>query len=112
MHGVVDVDGIDIAERELMGHALANAVSTAGNPESSEIDERYVYQRGSRFVNEYGRTRADGSLFEGTPDDPNHLLGCFPTLFPYGKGGFEIERPVKISYEKHIKWALQYHDRR
>ena len=112
MHGVVDVDGVDISDKELMSHAFVNAVSSLGNCDPPNDDERYVYQRGSRFVNEYARKRADGTFYEGTTDDPSHLLGCFPTLFPYGKGGFEVDRPVKISYESHIKWALSYCDRR
>jgi hypothetical protein len=59
-------------------------------PESERTDvdvvERYAYRRGSQFVNKYARTRDDGTQYEGDPENPNHLLGCFPTLFPYGKG--------------------------
>ncbi|KAF8124057.1 hypothetical protein EV363DRAFT_1119959, partial [Boletus edulis] len=48
----------------------------------------------------------------GDEDDPNHLLGCFPCLFPYGLGGFEVERRRKLSYAEHVRWALRYADRR
>jgi hypothetical protein len=112
-HGVVDVEGLQIPDRELMGHALMNSTTTNnGNTDQSDITERYAYKRGSRYVNEYGRRRQDGTPYEGDADNPNHLLGSFPTLFPYGQGGFETNRPVKVGYEKHIKWALTYHDKR
>lgn len=51
-------------------------------------------------------------MFEGSLDDPNHLLGTFPYLFPYGAGGFEVKRRKKVSYQEHAKWALRYHDGR
>lgn len=96
-----------------MGHALINSITPNGQFNSpADITERYAYQRGGRLINEYARKKADGTPYEGEPEDPNHLLGSFPTLFPYGKGGFEIERPVKVSYEMHIRWALAYHDKR
>jgi hypothetical protein len=108
---VVDVDGLQILESQLMGHALMNSIEN-GNDQRNDITERYAYRRGSRYVNEYPRTRADGTLFEGDPENPNHLLGSFPTLFPYGRGGFETSRPLKVTYERHIKWALNYHNKR
>ena len=43
----------------------------------------------------------------------SHILGLYPTLFPYGRGGVENKnRPVYVSYSKHIKYFLSYHDRR
>ncbi|KAG1836945.1 hypothetical protein DFJ58DRAFT_718979 [Suillus subalutaceus] len=66
--------------------------------------ESYLVQHGSGFVNEYAR--------RDTTDDPNHLLGAFPCLFPYGLGGFEVSRPRPVSYEAHAKWAMQYGDKR
>src|SRR5271168_4907083 len=44
--------------------------------------------------------------------EPNYFERVFPTLFPYGLGGIEAERVVKLDYCDHIRWALQYHDRR
>jgi hypothetical protein len=83
IHGVVDVEGVGIPERELMGHVLINSIATI-NKDCPQPDllERYAYQREGHFVNEYGRTYANGITFEGDPDNPNHLLGSFPTLFP------------------------------
>jgi hypothetical protein len=96
-----------------MGHALMNSTATSdGRTTQRDITERYAYKRGGRYVNEYARAREDGSPYEGDPENPNHLLGSFPTLFPYGEGGLETNRPVKVGYEKHIRWALSYHDKR
>ena len=109
LHGVVDVDGSNISDGELMSHAFLNSITQEN---CVDVSEQYAYRRGSKFINEYPRKQEDGTLFEGDPDNPNHLLGCFPTLFPYGKGAFEIRRAVKVSYERHIRWALSYHDKR
>ena len=63
-------------------------------------------------MNEYARVDPlMGQRNDGGPGDANHLLGTFPTLFPYGQGGFEIDRPVMVPYKTHIQWALQYEDK-
>lgn len=103
--GVVDVDGVAISDQELMAHALANTAYQTP-------PEDYVIRRGSAFVNEYARTNEDGQRNDGGPSNPNHLLGSFPTLFPYGQGGFEVQRTIDIPYEIHVRWALAYADRR
>ena len=106
MSGIVDVHGNDITQRELMSAALAN---TAGQ----EYGEEFAVRRGSNFINEYPRVdESTGKRSDGGTTDTNHLLGCFPTLFPYGRGGFEVERPISISYESQARWALQYADKR
>ena len=102
--GVVDIDGVDVTDSELMAHALANCCQMVQ-------EEDYMIRRGSAFVNEY--TRVDpstGQRHDGGPANANHLLGTFPTLFPYGQGGFEIEWPVTVPYESHVQWALRYED--
>ncbi|KAF8138853.1 hypothetical protein EV363DRAFT_1155163, partial [Boletus edulis] len=83
-------------------HAVQNLART---------DERYVVRQGG-FVNEYPRTDEAGHLQPGTVEDPNYFLGAFPCLFPYGLGGFEVDRPRKLSYAEHAKWAMRYADRR
>ena len=103
---MIDVEGNDISTTEIMSHAL-------GNVAMDQQTEDYIIRRGSAFVNEYARRdTATGLRNDGGPSDPNHLMGCFPTLFPYGKGGFEIERPVEVPYEIHAKWAMLYADKR
>ena len=69
-------------------------------------------KRSSDYVNEYPRRDASGNLGIGSFDNPNHLLGMFPWLFPYGEGGFEVDRPRSVSYEAHVQWCLRYHDKR
>ena len=104
--GVVDVDGLEVTETELMAHALANCAQLLQ-------EEDYMIRRGSAFVNEYARVDpSTGQRNDGGPGDPNHLLGTFPTLFPFGLGGFEIDRRVNVPYESHVRWALRYEDRR
>jgi hypothetical protein len=72
-----------------------------------------LIRRGSAFVNEYARVDpSTGQRNDGGPSDANHLLGSFPTLFPFGLGGFETQRTVDVPYEAHVRWALQYEDRR
>ena len=102
---MVDVAGNDVPDEDLFAHALLN---TTGH-----YSEDYTIRRSSAFVNEYPREdRTTGQRSDGGPSDPNHLLGCFPELFPYGVGGFEVDRVVPVPYEKHARWALQYADRR
>ena len=103
--GVVDVAGNGVEENEVLSHAFANV-------SLSDRAEGWAIKRSSDFVNEYPRRTTDGSLSAGTPDDPNHLLGSFPYLFPYGLGGFEVDRPNPVSYEAHSRWALRYSDKR
>ena len=104
--GVVDIDAFQVTDSELMAHALANCSQLIQ-------DEDYLVRRGSTFVNEYARVDpSTGQRSAGGPSDANHLLGTFPTLFPYGEGGFEVERQVNVSYEANVRWALQYEDRR
>ena len=78
--GVVDIDGVDIIDKELMVHALANCAQLVR-------EEDFMIQQGSAFVNEYTRVNpVTGQRYDGGPGDPNHLLGTFPTLFPYRQG--------------------------
>ncbi len=63
-------------------------------------------------MSEYGRKSDDGLRTDGGPSNPNHLLGAFPVLFPFGIGGFETSRHVNVPYEVHARWALMYADRR
>nr|GAT44847.1 predicted protein [Mycena chlorophos] len=104
-HGVVDVGGDNIPETTLFAHAVENSI-----PETYAAD--YGIRKGRAFVSEYARTDENRERFDGGPSDPNHLLGAFPILFPYGYGGFEVDRDIKVTYESHVQWALQYADKR
>ena len=46
IHGVVDVDGVGISDRDLMGHAFINSIAEArdhGTDRQAETTERYAY---------------------------------------------------------------------
>lgn len=93
--GVVDVGGNDVSEGDALTYALANV-------SQQEKGKSFAIKRGNQFVNEYARTDPQGSRTDGGPDNPNHLLGAFPTLYCYGKGGIEDSRPIPVSYGDHV----------
>ncbi|KAJ7596468.1 hypothetical protein C8J56DRAFT_1040742 [Mycena floridula] len=96
-HSVVDVGADSVKDTDLMMHALANTVDSG-----TEASREYTIRYGSAFINEYARTiNPSGLRTDGGPSNPNHLLGCFPWLFPYGKGGFETARRIEVPYGKH-----------
>nr|GAT44292.1 predicted protein [Mycena chlorophos] len=109
-HGSIDVAGDSVSDKQLFSAAIDNLLPPHAR--------RYNVRPSSEFINEYPRTRGE----EGTDDvkqrttggaaNANHLLGCFPVLFPYGMGGVEVDRTVVVTYEQHIRWALQYDDGR
>lgn len=102
--GVVDVNGEEVPDNDLLAHAMSNAALPSAD---------LIIKRGSAFINEYARVRENTlERTDGGPSNPNHLLGAFPVLFPYGMGGFEVHRAVDVPYESHARWALQYADRR
>lgn len=103
--GVVDVAATDVQDNEVLAHALRNVAR-------NDKDHGWAIRRSSDFVNEYPRRDSQGNLTDGYGANPNHLLGSFPWLFPYGKGGFEVNRPSKVSYEQHARWAIRYEDKR
>lgn len=103
--GVVDVGATDVADNELVSHAFANTCS-------DQDQNSFLVKRSSGFVNEYGREDEDGFLTDGGPNDPNHMLGAFPTLWPYGIGGIETRQPISVPYNVHVQFALQYADKR
>lgn len=88
-----------------MAHAIANSYRNNEDP------EEFTIRRGSAFVNEYPRIDKTGQRNDGGPSNPNHLLGCFPTLFPYGRGGIEASKNTP-SYETHVRWTMEYADHR
>jgi hypothetical protein len=88
-----------------LAHALANL-------SQHDRAEGWAVKRSSDFVNEYPRRNTEGALSDGTSENPNHLLGTFPCLFPYGQGGFEVDRPIPVRYDAHGRWSIRYSDRR
>ena len=56
--------------------------------------------------------QVDEGAQPGTAALPNFFEKAFPCLFPYGLGGIEAHWPVQVDFREHVKWALQYFDRR
>jgi hypothetical protein len=94
-----------VGDHDIFAHALANL------SEERKL-QSFAVKHSSTFVNEYGRRDDHGNFSDGGIENPNHLLGAFPVLFPYGKGGLEVDRRRKVPYESHVRWALQYGDGR
>lgn len=68
----------------------------------------YLVRHGQRPVRDYGSS----SGVIGDENQSNYFEEAFPCLFPYGVGGIEGHREVKVDFSEHVRWALQYHDRR
>ena len=101
-NGVMDTDLSNLTLDDLMKHGIANL--------ADETKEHgYIVRHGLTPVSEFGRNRTD---HEENPSKINPLAGAYPTLFPYGVGLIEGGQQVKIGFEEHVRWVLQYHDRR
>ena len=62
-----------------------------------------MVKQSSAFMNEYVVT-------DGGYDNLDHLMGSFPNLYPYEKGGPHVKWTIKVSHEAHADWAMQYED--
>jgi hypothetical protein len=84
-----------------MAYALANLTN-------ERAEGGYVI-RHQRPVSEFGQPKP-GTVVEHPPRNP--LMAAYPCLWPYGVGGVESDRDDMVSFNEHIKWTLQYYDRR
>ncbi|CEL56332.1 hypothetical protein RSOLAG1IB_11903 [Rhizoctonia solani AG-1 IB] len=102
--GVHDNDLTKVPVDELMSWGLQNLLDTTEDPECA-----YAVRYG-RAVNTFGQPRM------GEPPTPidalNYWEQAFPTLYPFGLGGIERTRPVKLSFMEQVRWSLAYHDLR
>ncbi|PPQ75657.1 hypothetical protein CVT26_001814 [Gymnopilus dilepis] len=90
--GVSDPEGVKIQGRTFTAAALRNVIV---NP-SDQPD--LIIHRSSRPVDEY--------------KNPKLFPGLYPTLFPYGIGGFEDPtRRLSLSFQKQANYYLDIHDR-
>ena len=99
--GVSDTELSRISTSDIMKHALANLKIT-------EKEGGYV-MRYHKFASDFGQPR------KSHPSDKNRmnpLMAAYPNLWPYGVGGIKDRRDQSVSFDEHVKWALQYHDRR
>jgi hypothetical protein len=101
--GMSEMDLSKISASDLMLYALANI---SGN---GDVEGGYAARWGSNPVNTFPKPKNGATL---DPEIPNPITAAYPSLFPYGIGGLEAEREVSVPFETHVKWALQYHDKR
>ncbi|KAE8221964.1 hypothetical protein CF319_g4767 [Tilletia indica] len=83
-HGLLDVNGVSIPAHERTASALASASGT----ERPDL----VIRHGSTFVQDY--------------NNPDLFPGMYPTLFPWGTGGFELQRRTALSFDRQAKYLL------
>ena len=73
----------------------------------------YAVRHGQRPVRDFGQTRGTREeAYQDSTNGSNFFERAFPCLFPWGRGGIESIRESPVSFSDHIKWTLQYHDRR
>ena len=104
--GSLDTDLSKLSVNDIMTWSLLNTVTEG-------VECGYAVRHGSRPVKDFARIR-------GTRDEailaqtivPNYFEKAFPCLFPWGRGGIESVREEPVNFNDHVKWALQYFDRR
>jgi Helitron helicase-like domain at N-terminus len=97
----MDVDMTKITANETMVRALINLWN-------ENREGPYAIRHGCQAVSDFPNpTGTHGGVV-----DLNIFEKAYPCLYPYGRGGIEAKRPVPIDFKVHIKWAMQYFDRR
>ena len=102
VNGAVDTDLSSLSAEELLKWGLVNLWAEGG-------EGSYAIRHGSQPVNDFGRPKQGEAA---DPDQLNFFEQAYPCLFPFGCGGIEAEQPVHVGFDEHVRWALQYHDRR
>ena len=101
--GTVDSDLSDLSTNELMEWAMSNMWK-------SGQEGGYSVRHGRRPVSDFGKPQ--GQMNTGAVERPNFFERAFPCLFPWGFGGIERDKEVSVEFSDHVKWCLQYRDRR
>ncbi|CAF3900273.1 unnamed protein product [Rotaria sp. Silwood1] len=103
---MLDVNGTKVSSNDVAEHLLQRIKAQASEKtyekdteHNSSQDIVYIISCGNKPANEYS--------------NPNLLLGIFPTLFPYGRGGLDDGfRPIRINFREHLRYLLSYADHR
>lgn len=95
--GVMDVDMNQVQSNELMKYGLMNLLGEGK-------EGGYAVRHSQAAVSDFGRD------LEGQERDMNPLAAAFPTLFPYGRGGFENSRRHFVSFNEQAHWSMQFYD--
>lgn len=73
----------------------------------------YAVRHGTCPIGDFGiRRNAQQGGTNAEAVESNYFERVFPVLFPYGEGGVEAQRSVVVDFADHIKWLLDYHNRR
>jgi hypothetical protein len=101
MNGMMDMDMTKVTATETTVRVLTNLWN---QNREGPYAIRHSYTAVSDFPDQTGsRSGAVAS---------NIFEKAYPCLYPYGHGGIEAKRPVPIDFKVHIKWTMQYFDRR
>ncbi|KAJ8580977.1 hypothetical protein M405DRAFT_752507, partial [Rhizopogon salebrosus TDB-379] len=95
--GVIDPECHNISGREFIAAALRNLVPKFDRHDEHELPD-LVLHHGEDAIPEY--------------KNPTLILGMYPTLFPFGIGGFEDStRPTALSFESQASCYFDIPDR-
>lgn len=90
--GVSDVESVKIQGRTFQAAALMNLIRPP------DLKPDMTIFSGNTAIGEY--------------NNPDLIMGMFPTLFPYGKGGFEFhQRKVPVLFESQANYYLDIDNR-
>ena len=99
--GMVDLEGSNVQSGDQIHSAISTLQGLSLNDQTNSDDDlqgTMIVPHGSVPVNEY--------------DNPSLWLGAYPWLFPYGKGGPETQRKVKVGLRAYMKHLLKLADRK
>lgn len=101
-----ETDLSNVSMNDLLMCALANL-------DDANEEGLYGVRHGSKPMNTFGRPRKDATQAERKAVlAVNPMTSLFPGLYPYAEGGIEADREVPVSFNDHVRWSLQYYDRR
>jgi hypothetical protein len=97
-----------------MTNISANELMTWGLKNLSRDDHEtpYAVRHGKRPVKDFGKINGSREQAIDNQLHGSNYKKAFPCIFPWGRGGIDVIREVPVSFNEHIKWALQYFDRR
>ncbi|OCH88801.1 hypothetical protein OBBRIDRAFT_813456 [Obba rivulosa] len=99
--GSVDLDLTRMTASELMQSGLFNLWQDGQ-------EGGYAIRHGSQPIRDFSMRELDGE--EQTVG--NVFERAFPCLFPYGVGGIERLKSTPVDFHTHVRWCMQYYDRR
>jgi len=58
-------------------------------------------------VSDFGSNMASSDGTEFTT-----MTAAYPVIFPFGRGGFDFQSRRGVSFQEHVRWAIEYYDQR